>query len=123
MGQGGQEVLVGPATHNDMATNDITHSQSNKKFCYFLNKLWQGINRNKACKNPAQVIRQGLSADRSDLRPGLPRVYLSSWSSLQGKSSQNQSGAVYLHKQSIQSVQREVENNTNVKTKKDAEAK
>lgn len=83
MGQGGQEVLVGPTTHKNMATNDIAHSQANNNegFCDFSEQTLQGNNRNEACKQSPND-QTGLLADRSDLRPGLPRVYWSSWGSL-----------------------------------------
>lgn len=58
MGQGGQEVLVGPTTHKDMATNDITHSNSStvEELCDFLEESLQGINIKLA--NKGQVISQ-----------------------------------------------------------------
>lgn len=82
VGQAGQEVLVGPTTRKDMNINDIAHSQSetNEEFCDFLNKLCKITTETKLA-NKTQVIRLG----RSDLRPGLPCVYWSSWSSLEAK--------------------------------------
>lgn len=54
MGQGGQEVPVGPTTHKDMATNDITHSNSST--VQELKESLQGINIKLA--NKGQVISQ-----------------------------------------------------------------
>lgn len=55
--------------------------------------LWNCLDSTQQQKRKSlkQSVEIGLPADGSDLRPGLPHIRLSSWSTLEAKSSQNQS--------------------------------